>query len=244
MFKYLTLLYLSIGLAFTGFSQQNDSLISIQRFTKKTKFKKSLRVPALLVGGGFIALSDNDVFSNDEIKEERNERIPNFHTHVDDYLQYTPIAICYGMDLLGLKAKHDVLNRSVILLKSELLMMAIVFPTKKFSHHLRPDGSGYNSFPSGHTAQAFVAATFLHKEYGHLSPWVSVGAYTMASTVGVLRILNNRHYASDVLAGAGVGILATNLAYYTHRFKWGKRMTVLPTYNHKQLGLSMNYQFK
>jgi len=244
MSKKIFLLLLSVAIQLSVYAQQSDSLqLLSQRLAKKTTFSKSLKVSGLLVGGGFIALSDNDLFSNEEIKEERNEHIPTFRSHTDDYLQYAPIAMCYGMDLLGFEAKHDILNRSVILIKSELLMMAIVFPTKQLTHHLRPDGSSYNSFPSGHTAQAFVAATFLHKEYGHISPWVSVSAYTMASAVGVLRVLNNRHYASDVLVGAGVGILATNLAYYTHRYKWGKRMTLIPTYNQKHLGLSMNYQF-
>ena len=69
------------------------------------------------------------------------------------------------------------------------------------------------SFPSGHTATAFVTATILHREYGHLHPLVSIGGYTAAAATGILRIRKNRHWASDVAAGAGIGILATELGY-------------------------------
>ena len=79
---------------------------------------------------------------------------------------------------------------------------------------LRPDGSRYNSFPSGHTATAFMTATMLHQEYGWRSPWFSIGGYTAAAITGVSRICNNRHWLSDVVAGAGIGIGAVHLGYY------------------------------
>ena len=46
-----------------------------------------------------------------------------------------------------------------------------------------------------------------------MSPWISVGGYVVATTVGVSRILNNRHWISDVLAGAGIGILSVEFGY-------------------------------
>jgi len=72
-------------------------------------------------------------------------------------------------------------------------MTAIVFTLKNTTNVQRPDGSSYNSFPSGHTARAFVAATFLHKEYGSKSIWYSIGGYTMATAIETFRVLNNRH---------------------------------------------------
>jgi membrane-associated phospholipid phosphatase len=113
------------------------------------------------------------------------------------------------------------------------MMTVIVRVLKNSTDVTRPGGTNHQSFPSGHTAQAFVAATFLHKEFGDKSVWYSIGAYTMASTVGALRIMNNKHWISDVLAGAGIGILSTNMAYATHKYKWGKRpnLVALPTYS-------------
>lgn len=59
-----------------------------------------------------------------------------------------------------------------------------------------------------------MTATMLHKEYGHRSPWYSIGAYTVATVTGVTRQLNNRHWMSDVMVGAGIGILATEFGYF------------------------------
>ncbi len=78
----------------------------------------------------------------------------------------------------------------------------------------RPDGSNRHSFPSGHTATAFMTATMLNKEYGHKSPWIGIGAYSVATATGLMRMANNKHWLSDVLTGAGIGILSTELGYY------------------------------
>ena len=93
---------------------------------------------------------------------------------------------------------------------------------------LRPDGSRHNSFPSGHTAMAFSSATILHREYGHLSPWVSVAGYSVATVTGISRMLNNRHWLTDVLVGASVGILGTELGYLITDRLLGNRGLVRP----------------
>jgi len=142
-----------------------------------------------------------------EIAEERKEHIPRFKTKLDDYLQFSPLVVAYGLDAMGFKSKTDVLNRSVILLKGEILAISTVTALKKAFHILRPDGSSYNSFPSGHTTQAFAAATFLSEEYKDSYHWMPYASYTVASSVGILRVANNRHYISDVLVGAGIGFL-------------------------------------
>lgn len=218
-----------------------DSIEISQSLLKKQEFKSAVKTPLFLIAGGLISYADSDIIGREEIAEQRNESIPNFRTHADDYLQYGPIALVYGLNALGIEAKHGFKHRTALLMKSELLMMAAVLPLKKLTRQLRPDGSNYSSFPSGHTAQAFVAATFMHKEYGHLSPWYSIGAYSIASSVGILRILNNRHFSSDVLVGAGLGILATNIVYLTDSRKTNKKngLVVSPTYNNKNIGLAV-----
>lgn len=101
---------------------------------------------------------------------------------------------------------------------------------------MRPDGSTRNSWPSGHTATAFVSATILHKEYGLTrSPWYSVAGYGIATMTGVMRVLNNRHWVSDVLSGAGIGIFSTELAYglsdLMFKGKGLKRNDLIDTHN-------------
>ncbi len=184
--------------------------------------RKQLYTPTSLIIAGLLVSGNSSESIKNEIAEERNEQLHTFHTRIDDYLQYSPIAIAYGLDALGVRSKTDIANRTVILLKGELIMTAVVRSLKAATKELRPDGSAFNSFPSGHTAQAFVAAAFLCEEYKQYKfvPFISYG---LASSVALLRMANNKHYINDVLVGAGIGILSTKLAYWTHQYKWNKK---------------------
>ncbi len=227
---------------------QPDSTIHTQS-PQHLRNWKSLVAPSLLIGLGIIATNDNDLIYRQDFYEQRNRSIPHFRTHVDDYLQYAPIVAVVAFNAVGIKGKHDLLNQAVLLIKSELLMTAIVFPLKRLTAIPRPDTHALNSFPSGHTAQAFVAATFLHKEYGKEHPLLSVLAYSTATGIGVLRVMNNRHWISDVLVGAGIGILSTNLAYVSHQNKWRHKHKLLrgallvPSYSQRSFRMSMVIPF-
>ena len=204
-------------------AQQGDSTSQ----TKPLRFSAGqLFVPGGLMLSG-IVLSGKSPHSLDrKVVDFRNEHIPDFHTHADDYLAFTPLVLTYGFQAIGMKPKTDILNRSVIVLKSQLLLLVSVGVLKNVTNVLRPDSSHYNSFPSGHTAQAFAGASLLSQEYGCRYKWVPWLAYSVATSVGVLRIANNKHFLSDVLMGAGLGILSTKVAYWTHRYKWGKKQHI------------------
>ena len=205
----------------TGLKAQSPDSFALPRH--REILNKGIYVPAALIAAGFLTNNNNTGAIKRQIAAERNEHLPYFKTTVDNYLQYSPIAIAYGLDAAGIRSKTDIANRTVILLKGELMMLGAVTLLKNTTHELRPDGSAYNSFPSGHTAQAFAAATFLSEEYKGRFKWMPYAAYGMASGVGLLRMANNRHYISDVLLGAGLGILSMKVAYWTHQYKWGKR---------------------
>lgn len=217
--------------------------VSFQRdtFTKpqllKSKgFQKAIAMPLLFITAGLYSLTDNDILNKYAVEEERNEWIPKYHNHADDYLQYAPIVAVYGLNALGVKGKNNFGNRTALLIKSELLVGVLTYSLKKITAVPRPDTGQPTSFPSGHTAQAFAAATFMAKEYGHKSIWYSIGAYTVATGIGTMRVMNNRHWISDVLVGAGIGIFSTNIVYLTHQNKWGKRKLrgqtlIVPSYD-------------
>lgn len=133
--------------------------------------------------------------------------------HVDDYLQYAPVAAYLALDFSGVKARHNMLQRTVVAATSYLFMAAIVNSMKFAIPVLRPDGSAWNSFPSGHTATAFTGAHLLFREYKETSPWIGIAGYAVATTTGIMRMLNRRHWLSDVAAGAGIGILSVELSY-------------------------------
>jgi len=140
--------------------------------------------------------------------------LTNFHSEIDNYTQFAPFALSTVLNLAGVKGRSTFPRYAVSSALSFAFMAAIVNPLKYSVKEMRPDGSTANSWPSGHTATVFTAATILHKEYGMTrSPWYSVGAYVVATATGAMRVLNNRHWVSDVLSGAGVGIMSTELGY-------------------------------
>lgn len=132
----------------------------------------------------------------------------------DDYMQYLPAASVYGLKLCGLESRHSYRGITNLMAGSYLLTAAVTLSAKQLCGIERPDGSNHHSFPSGHTATAFTGAEILRREYGEEYPLVGIAGYTVAAGVGLMRVYNNRHWASDVVAGAGVGILCASLSYW------------------------------
>jgi membrane-associated phospholipid phosphatase len=162
----------------------------------------------------FWALSGLTFSQRETIQDVRNRFIPSFESRLDDYIQYVPALGVYGLNLAGLPGRHTVRRASLTGGLAALLTAGTVTGLKYTTGVVRPDGSATTSWPSGHTATAFLAATFYHKEYGQYSPLHSVAAYSLASVTGIFRQLNNRHWLTDVFAGAGFGIWSANIAYY------------------------------
>ena len=151
---------------------------------------------------------------NTHFRTLRNRFEPAFHKRYDDYTQYVPLAATWGLKAAGVQSRSTWGELAVSNAFSAVLMAGMVNSLKYTVREWRPDHSTRNSFPSGHTATAFLCATILHKEYGMKSPWYSIGGYTLAGLTGVTRQLNNRHWISDVLVGAGIGILSADLGYF------------------------------
>lgn len=164
---------------------------------------------------GIAIKGDKASFRQDYKNTHANTRlISNFKTSIDDYTQFFGPVATVGLKLGGLEGRSDWPRLLASAAMSYGIMAGFVNGIKYTASEMRPDGSTANSWPSGHTATSFVGATILHKEYGLTrSPWFSVAGYGMATATGVMRILNNRHWISDVLSGAGIGILSTELGY-------------------------------
>ncbi|PVD52972.1 PAP2 family protein [Terrimonas sp.] len=194
-----------------SFAQEKDSII-LKDYKKGFFNSKAVRIstaPVILFAGS--ALTWN---KRTEIRKLRNRYIPTFRNHYDDYFQYVPAVSVFALNAAGVKGKHTVKRAAVSYFFSAAVMAIAVNSIKYTAKVERPDGSTKNSFPSGHTANSFMNATFLNEEYGtYRHPLYGVAGYTMATATAIGRQLNNRHWISDVLAGAGIGILSTKVGY-------------------------------
>ncbi|MCC8423916.1 phosphatase PAP2 family protein [Mucilaginibacter sp. UR6-11] len=185
------------------------------------------------------------------IQTETNKTGASFHTTTESYFQFAPIAMVYGLNLVGVSGKNTFVDRTALLALSAGILGVTGYSTKHLTHRLRPNGEDHLSFPSGHTATAFMGAEFLAQEFSNKSPVYTIIGYSFAVTTGVFRMYNRDHWFSDVVAGAGLGIISTKLSYLvypyirnalTHTDKKGKSVTILPTYQDGMGGFTFAMQ--
>lgn len=212
---------------------------------------KHLFAPTVFICSGIVSLeSDGLKELNYSTKHEIWEHQPK-HISLDNYTQYAPVAMIYGLNAAGIKGKHNFRDRTIIYATSQLISAAFVVPLKHIVKEERPDGSNNLSFPSGHTATAFSSAQFMFREYKDTNFWLSISSYSFAIFTGVYRTLNDKHWVSDVVAGAGFGILSTELAYWFYpkinRLFIGNKMQtttmIMPFYQNKSFGIGLVQNF-
>lgn len=210
---------------------------------------KNLIVPTVSIAFGVAslnidALKQLNKSTKDEVLEHQPTRIK-----LDNYTQYAPAAIVYGLNAFGVKGKHNFRDRTIIYATSQLVSAAFVVPLKRLIKKERPDGSDLYSFPSGHAATAFSSAHFMFKEYKDSNFWIAISGYPFAVFSGVYRIINNKHWVGDVVAGAGFGILSTELAYWLfpkiNNLLKGKNSTafIMPIYQNNTFGIGLVKNF-
>lgn len=227
-----------------------DTIVSDEiKFVQQLKFSyKQLIIPSTLIAYGiFETAIEHNYLLNRQIKHEVTEHVDSKFT-MDDISQYLPAGSVYALNLLGIKGKNSFKDRSFILGISTLFMAASVNTIKYTTKIERPDKSAKNSFPSGHTAVAFMGAEFLWQEYKDVSIWYGIAGYTIATGTGIFRLYNDKHWFADVIAGAGVGILSTKAAYWLYpclqrklmckgKGVFSKQVSFSPFYNGQQGGL-------
>jgi hypothetical protein len=217
---FFCVLTTSFGQVLNG---EKDSISAANRIPVKTENKQTAigyMVPAVFIGYGLVSLAGNNVIrrldytTNNELQEDH----PSFALKVDNFTRYAPAAAVYGLDIAGVKARHNFADRSVMLLMSVVIAQASVGGVKSLTHRTRPNGTADNSFPSAHTSFAFMSAEFLYQEYKDKSVWYGVAGYAVATGTGILRLYNNAHWVSDVVMGAGIGILSTKVSYLLYPY--------------------------
>ncbi|HET9570508.1 MAG TPA: phosphatase PAP2 family protein [Bacteroidales bacterium] len=210
-----------------------------------SKFVKQSVAPAALASTSLFVLSIPDL--KFKIQEQMNWNSSESINLFDDELRYVPMGAVAALSLLGVKGKHSIWEEMAIGGLSYILADFIVYRTKIATHITRPNPIyGNESFPSQHASMAFVGATLLHREFGSVSPWISIAGYGIATWVAYARIARNRHFLPDVLMGSAVGIFSTNATFWVFdalapKFKNG--LSYAPRLTETGGELVLSYQF-
>ena len=215
---------------------------------------KSAILPVAMITYGALGLIHANSMEhsiNTFCKSEISDNGVNKPFHIDNFTLIAPALAVYGLNAAGIKGRHNLVDRSILLGMSNLISNTVVFSLKNLAHINRPDGSNCQSFPSGHTAEAFVSAEFMRQEYKDVSPWYGAAGYAVAIATGTLRMYNNKHWFNDVVAGAGIGILSTRFTYWLypklkntlfHNCK--STAMIAPTYSNGAVGVAAQYSFR
>lgn len=146
---------------------------------------------------------------------DRTPAIASSGSNAADYVPaLTPLAATYSLHALGIQGRSTTRRLLTATAFALALETALTEGLKHTVSELRPDHSDDQSLPSGHTATAYLSATILHREYGHLSPWISVAGYSTATLTEYLRLRHHRHYVNDILIGSGIGVATANFGYF------------------------------
>lgn len=223
-----------------------------QETTLYTFRATDLIAPAAMIGLGIAGLEWKGLKSvnhkvTDALWGDGHKKIK-----IDNITEYLPAVATYGLNLCGVRGEHDYIDLTIIMGTAYLMMAAIVYPTKDFVHSPRPgDDPRVNSFPSGHAAWAFTGAEIMRREFWKVSPWIGVSGYLIATGTAFLRLYNGAHWLTDVVAGAGIGILCAEAAYWLypaitkHLFpgRYNKNIFLSPTATTTSVGLACAITF-
>lgn len=212
---------------------------------------RSIVIPGAMITYGICALKFEWFQDwNEALKNEIWTKAPHQQVHIDNYLQWAPAASTFALGIAGIKGRHNFTDRALLFGMAELIQSSVVASIKKISGEQRPNGESNQSFPSGHTSNAFTGAEFMRLEYKNVSPWYGVYGYVLAASTGFLRMYNNKHWLSDVLAGAGTGILSVDLTYYLYpkikrlfSSKHPLHTIIFPNYNNGAIGIVLLKSF-
>jgi len=192
------------------------------------------KLGVFVVAEGGILFADQSV--KDFFQENRSASLDKFSRNfLEPFGGNYSLLVMSGFMAHGLLAKNSKsVSTALISLESFLLASVVVRIPKTLVGRDRPDVANDqfqfkgpfhgNSFPSGHTTAVFSVASVIATQYRD-TKWVPFVAYSVASMVGLSRIYDNKHWLSDVVAGAAIGTLVGNLV--SNR-KSESRLTLVP----------------
>lgn len=208
---FISVMTVNMAVKAGNVSEHRGDTLQCTETVEKFRFNQMV-LPASLVAVGAWGMCNGWLQSmNHKVNDGMTDLRGNHYFHADDYIQYLPVVSHLGLGTLGVKCRHSFKERLAVTATAYLSMGLIVNVTKMTVNYRRPDTGARNSFPSGHTATAFMGAELVRMEY---NMGIGIGAYAIATSVAILRLYNERHWLNDVIAGAGVGILSARIGYW------------------------------
>ena len=163
----------------------------------------------LLHAGPALAVNAFDREIMEFVQNNRTEDLDHLmKTMSDEWKKENFLLVAVPVTLWGSNRSFLAVEESF---KAITLAEAVVSPLKYVTGRKRPTGvtsRANSSFPSSHAATSFAAASSI----GHIYPKARIPAYAVAALIAYSRIYNQRHYASDVIAGAGIGVVAAKVS--------------------------------
>ena len=235
--RFAPLAALALLAARPAFAQATDSALTAEltRYlrdgeavaTAPARFDSRDWAEAAAIFGGLVFVGTRDDHIDAWVQSHRSKQTEDFARIVTPFGSWAAI----GVSVVALSGGLVTRNRRLLdtgrdAVEAEILAAGIATPTLKYAvGRVRPsDGSdgdefkpfsGNNSFPSGHTTEAFAVASVLAaRADGWVVPVVS---YTLASCVGYARVHDRGHWASDAIAGGLVGTLIGRTVVRRHQ---------------------------
>jgi membrane-associated phospholipid phosphatase len=216
-------------------------------FTAPTRWDASDWLAAAGAGGFAIGTTAFDRSIRDSVQAHRSAKLDRFSRafeHMGSDYSFVVLAGFEGYHFLA----NDQRSQAVFIdgLAASLIASGFIAPVLKYSvgrerpsdaanpYRFRPF-TNHNSFPSGHTTQAFAVATVIASHYP--TWWVKVLAFGSAGLVGYCRVEQNSHFTSDVVAGALIGWSVARSVVKHNDESRAPKFTLAPYSNGRSSGL-------
>lgn len=133
---------------------------------------------------------------------------------IERLLKWVPMVSVLLTNAERMGTKEELTKRVKIIALSETILNGLLTPLKKWIARRRPDSFRLDSFPSAQTATSFMGAEILHQACKEKLPALQMAGYTIAVATAAISVYKKKHWLSDVVAGAIIGIAAAKIASY------------------------------